>query len=81
MGLRKKQDSGSRCQVTGAGAMLNSELRIVGCELPSYFWPPPTAFCLLPTAFEDLAGRFASSASKDKMSPHAWRENRSKFKK
>ena len=80
MGLCKKQDSGSRCQVTGAGAMLNSEVLIVGCELPSYFCAPPTAFCLLPTAFQDLAGRCVGSATKDKMSPQAWKRNRSNFK-
>ena len=58
------RDSGVRragvgCQVTGARglgagagarAMLNSELSIADCEPPSHFWPPPTAFCLLPTA-------------------------------
>ena len=35
----------------GAGAMLNSELSITDCELPSAFCPPLSAFCLLPTAY------------------------------
>jgi hypothetical protein len=31
--------------------MLNCELSIADCEPPSYFWPPLSAFCLLPTAY------------------------------
>jgi hypothetical protein len=76
VGLGKKQDSGFRCQVAGAraGAMLNCELWIVSCLLTS-------RHRLLPTAFEELAARFGRSAPQDKMSHHAWRKNRSKFKK
>ena len=82
------QETGFRIQVTGAGAMLNCELWVVSClltsghrRLPTAYCILFTAFCLLPSAFEGLAGRFARPTAKDKMSPHAWRRNRSKFKK
>jgi len=54
--------------------MLNSELWVVSCLLTS-------GHRRLPAALEALAGRFDGSATNDKMSPHAWRRNRTKFKK
>jgi hypothetical protein len=70
----KEQVSGVRCRVTGArgwglgagagaGAMLNSELSITDCAPPSYFWPPPTAFCFLPTAV--AGGRWGKNRIRD----------------
>lgn len=54
----RSRDSGNgrateRLEGTGKGA--NSELRIMNCALSSHFWPPSTAACLLPTAFEGAA--------------------------
>jgi hypothetical protein len=37
------------------------------CELPSYFWPPPTAFCSLPTAY--LQARSAGQVIRTKAPP------------
>jgi hypothetical protein len=55
------------------------------CEVPPYFWPPPTAFCLLPTAYciwgeFELAGLLARTAVYDKMSPPTGKEKTSNFK-
>jgi hypothetical protein len=76
VGLWKKKNPGSRCQVTGAGAMHS----VVNCEWPSYFSPPPTALGLLPTAFKDLAGRFTSPTTRDKMATRALKRNCRKFR-
>ena len=57
---------------------------IVNYELPSSFSPPPTAVCLLPTAFEGSASWRESStvcSPGQNVTFHSERRDRSNFKK
>ncbi len=42
----RSQEMGERLQ----GGIVKGEWRFANHELPSYFWPARTPFCLLPTA-------------------------------